>query len=155
MKKSARGFTLIEMIVVLTITGLLFAVGLARYQAFNQRQVLTQAAAELKNNLRLAQEKALAGDKPAGFCAASSLKGYRLIFTTVTAYQIRAICSDDSFQTIKTYPLPANMAGVSDSKILFKVLGQGTDATNTSVTFPLIYNGQTKNVVVTNTGKIE
>lgn len=157
-----KGFTLVEMLVVMTIIGILFAVGIARYQVFNRNQILTQAAEELKNNLRLAQQKALAGEKPAisGFCTdpGDTLASYRLKFIpSGLRYNIKAICSDGSVQPndFISYNLPENVTGPGGQEVLFKVLGQGIDA-NSQVTFTLTYSGVgIRNVTVTRVGKIE
>lgn len=156
--REKKGFTLFELLVATSITSLLFGLGVARYQAFNRRQVLAQATKTLKNNLRLAQEKALANEKPAGFCAAYALAGYRLQFNSDSSYLIEAVCDDDdkTTQTVKTYFLPGNVTGVAGEKVLFKVLGQGVDMEGqTEITFTLTGAGGTQNVTVTRTGKIE
>jgi len=66
------GFTLLEIMISITIIGLLFTAGLARYMDFNKTQTLKSSVLDLKNNLRDIQAKANSGVKPTG-CT-----GYRL-----------------------------------------------------------------------------
>jgi prepilin-type N-terminal cleavage/methylation domain-containing protein len=65
-KSFMRGFTLIEMLVVVTITGLTVGGGIAAYNRFNDRQKVLQAAKTVVNQLRLVQKQADAGEKPDG-----------------------------------------------------------------------------------------
>ncbi len=155
MKKTCLGFTLIELLVVISIIGILFVIGIAQYMNFNRRQILDQAAQELKNNLRFAQGKALAGEKPASWCVdPKHLRGYRLKFNSSGSYIIEASCSDGNFQLIKSVNLPSSITGPSGTSVLFKVLAQGIEGLTTS--FTLSYSGVgSKAVVVTKEGKIE
>ena len=93
------GFTLLEVLVAATIIAVLSGVSLVGYNRFQERQQLVAAKEQLRNDLRLTQQKALAGEKPAGWCAASgqTLAGWRLEFITPpTTYEIKAVCSDGS-----------------------------------------------------------
>jgi len=125
-----RGFTLIELLVVISIMGILLGASLVYYQSFNRRQILNQVAKDLGNNLRHAQSKALAGEKPQDWCdgEGETLTGYRLEFTSETEYQIMAICSNSEIQIAKTVRLPNNIVGLSGTSALFKVLAQGVEA---------------------------
>lgn len=123
------GFTLIELLVVVSILGIIFGIGVSQYTQFNRRQIVEQAALTLKNNLRLAQNKAMSGEKPSGCLV---LNGYQVSFLSggenPDTYQIQAICEDVeagdplSFElpkVVKFSPLP--------SPIIFKPLAQGTN----------------------------
>jgi prepilin-type N-terminal cleavage/methylation domain-containing protein len=101
-----KGFTLIEILIVITLTVILFGIGLAQYMNFNRLQILEQAAQELKNNLRLAQTKAANGEKPDG-CGV--LNGYRVSFFSGDpyTYTIQAICGGNPAGAVKTFSLPS------------------------------------------------
>jgi len=145
------GFTLIELLIVVTIIGILFGIGIAQYMNFNRSQILEQAAQELKNNLRLAQTKAVNGEKPDG---CSVLDGYRVSFSSNT-YMIQAICRESPTGAAKTFSLPSAVKFSSlPSPILFKVLAQGTDL-NDDLTITLTAFGRNKTIKVTKQGKIE
>lgn len=143
MKKSCSGFTLIELLIAISIIGIIFTIGLAGYNQFNRRQILVQAANELKNNLRLTQSKALAGEKPTG-CGITPLSGHKLEFIGTQNYKIVAVCGSDI--DVKTgLTLGPNVTKTGPSSILFKVLTQGPEAT---VLFTLSFPG-VDDVVVT------
>ncbi|HUS59772.1 MAG TPA: type II secretion system protein [Nevskiaceae bacterium] len=153
MKKTARGFTLIELLVTMSIIGILFGIGFAKYNEFNRRQILAQAAQELKNNLRFAQAKALAGEKPSG-CGSTSLSGHRLKFAVDNKnYKIVAVCGSEV--DVKTgLSLGLNVSKVSGpSSILFKVLAQGVEGAGI---ITLRFSGvDDETVTVTKTGDIK
>jgi len=152
MKKVSLGFTLIELLVVLSIMILLFGIGLTRYNTFNRRQILNQAALKLKNNLRLAQSKAFAAEKPSA-CGSTPLSGHKLEFIDNKNYQIVAVCGSEVL--VKSgLSLGQNIIKISGpSSILFKVLAQGVEGAGT-ITISLPGVGD-KTVTVTKTGEIK
>ncbi len=151
---SFRGFTLIEFLVVTMIIGILFGIGVAQYMNFNRRQILGQTAQELKNNLRLAQMKAISGEKPVG-CGV--LDGYRVKFASNDSdnYTLVAVCEGVETGETKTFSLPSVVKFSSlPSPILFKVLSQGTDL-DSDLIISLTAFGKIKTITVSKEGKIE
>lgn len=145
---SLFGFTLIELLVVVSIIGILFGVGISAYNQFNRRQILTQAAKALKSDFRLAQSKALSGEKPEG--CTGSLNGYQVDFPNDSSYNLSALCSTPVL--VKSVPLPQNVTFSSvPTPILFKVLAQGVNRTQT---INLTAFGRTQTVTVTSSGDI-
>lgn len=61
-----RGFTFIELMVVVAIGAILTAGGLAAYRGVGEKEGLKQAGLTLESNLKLVQRRALAGEKPDG-----------------------------------------------------------------------------------------
>ncbi len=149
-----EGFTLIEILVTISIVGLLLTAGLVYYQDFNRRQILNQAAKDLSSNLRLAQSRALAGEKPQEWCdgEGETLVGYRLLFSSETEYQLMAVCSSAEVKITKSVKLPHNIIGPSGTGVLFKVLAQGAEA---ETSFLLQGFGQEERVVVELSGNIK
>lgn len=131
------GFTVMELLVVMGVIIILFSIGLAAFNRFNRRQVVEQVTRNLESDLRLAQSKAVAQEKPGGWCdgAGETLVGYRLRFTSETQYVIEAICSnaDEYPKTIKTVNLPEEIEGIKDTDVLFKVLTKGVDEPTTFI----------------------
>lgn len=71
-----KGFTLIELVLVIAIVGILAGLGIPSYGSFKKNQELEQAAATLENNLRFAQSQASSGVKPSGCGINDELVGW-------------------------------------------------------------------------------
>src|SRR5258706_3417069 len=132
--KNQKGYTLIEILVAVTIIGLLFGVGYANFRGFSQRQVVLDAANSLQGDLRLTQELALSGQKPDDINCASAnlLDGYSFRILSSSTYEIRANCTGGVvLEPTKTVTLVtgADIASPfpSPNPIFFKVLGSGTN----------------------------
>ncbi|TSC53515.1 MAG: Uncharacterized protein LiPW16_372 [Microgenomates group bacterium LiPW_16] len=150
MRKFSLGYTLIELMVVISIIGLLVGIGVAQYNEFNKNQTLKQAALTLKNNLRQTQNKALSGEKPTSGCTAS-LSGHKLTFTDNRNYKIVASCGVD-LDVLTGLTLGQNVSKSSGpNSILFKVLGQGAEAG----TICLLGFGKRYKISVTVSGEIK
>lgn len=150
MKKSCPGFTLIELLVMITIITLLFSIGLAQYNRFNRRQILTKAKDELVSNLRLAQSKSLAAEKPVE--CTDAITGHKVKFISNQNYKIVAVCGDEvDLKTDIVLPTEVTKQAGPD-EIFFRVLSQGspTDATITLLGF-----GETQTVTITTAGEIK
>jgi len=151
---SLFGFTLIELLVVVSIIAILFGVGIAAYNQFNRRQILTQAAKTLKGDLRLAQSKASSGEKDTSVCGSGptskTLDGWFVTFTNTT-YTLYGSCGGTQFGS-KTVSLSANVFfNPVPPTIQFKPLAQGVlEATQ----IILSAFGETQTITVTPSGDI-
>ena len=56
-----KGYTLIELLVGISIIAIIFGVGFVSYREFSRRQSLTGVTKQLVGDLRLAQQLALTG----------------------------------------------------------------------------------------------
>ena len=128
--QSMKGYTLIEILVALTVVGILFGVGYVSFRDFSRRQSINSNARQVASDLRFAQELSASGKKPAG--CTGSLDGYNFRVTSATAYSIEAKCSLAGVAQIvsaKTVSLINNVR-VSTSgtnPILFKSVSEGTN----------------------------
>ena len=120
---SVRGYTLIEILVGLTIIGILFAVGYVGFREFSRRQQLSGVVKQLKGDLRLAQAQALSGQNEG---CTSSLDGFSIDILDTQSYEIGAVCLGSPQSKIVNIPGGVTIASSVDP-ILFKVLGQGTN----------------------------
>lgn len=117
------GFTLIELIVVVSIS--LLAVGglIVNYNNYNDNQKLKQAALTLKNNLRYAQTLAASAKKPASGC--TQLVGYGVQFAS-SSYTITAQCTEGAVGESLVTTLPAGITlSPVPSPITIDVLTRG------------------------------
>jgi prepilin-type N-terminal cleavage/methylation domain-containing protein len=134
-KTSEHGFSLIELLVVVSIMVTLLGIGVASYTSFNQTTIIEGAIKELRANLRLAQAFAINGERipqaDTTACAVSldTFNGYYVTFNTSTvphSYTMGQYCSDGN--TVRNPPgaksLPTNFTfsalTASPLTILFK-----------------------------------
>lgn len=130
-RKSA-GFTLIELMVVLSITAVLGTAGIAGFVTYNQIQSLQSAANEVASTLNVARSRALSQVKLGASCTAGSqiLEGYSVdISVSEKSYTLNSRCSAVS-SVLEKKTLPEN--------ITFK---NPPDTSPTSFFFPVLLSG--------------
>lgn len=81
--KNNRGFTLIELIVVLIVTGIVSAVVTARIHSVKTYEIAGELK-KVKNHMRYAQVKAMKTDSHWGICFETSKKYYLFQNNTIT-----------------------------------------------------------------------
>ncbi len=119
-------FTLIEVLIAISIVALILGFGFAGFREYSQRQVLFAVARDVKSDLRSLQQKALSAEKPAA-CAGKFLDGYRFDIVSAARYNISALCSGVGVN-IEDKSLDSGFTiSATIDPILFKVLGQGTN----------------------------
>lgn len=151
-----EGYTLIEILVALTIIGLLFGVGYVNFRDFSRREAIAGAGKLLQGDLRLAQQLALTGQKPSDSSCndPNILSGYDFTFVSNSEYTIKADCSGGTVSTVtKDVTLPSDIslsALPSPNPILFKIIGQGTNIpSGTNVTIQLVQAQTTNTYTIT------
>jgi prepilin-type N-terminal cleavage/methylation domain-containing protein len=158
-KKSMKrnGFTLIEIIVSVTLLLLLSGLFVANYTGFNNPQTVSQSVSDVIMNLQAARTKAVSGVKPALCVTLDTLVGYRVDFTaTGSTYTVQARClvsgSEQGVGEIMTYTLPS---GVKFSPIPFSMTFYALDrGASADQTISIVGNGVTKKVSVFKSGVI-
>lgn len=159
MKKSCLpqfGFTLIELLIVVSIISILFGIGIVAYSQFNRRQILLQAAKNLKNDLRLAQSKALTGEKDTIICGSGptskTLDGWSVTFTnTPPSYTLYGSCGGTQFGA-KAISLSTNVSfNPPPAVIQFRPLAQAVLGATTII---LSAFGQSQTITVSSSGDI-
>lgn len=162
MKKNA--FTLIELLIAVSLIGLLFTIGIAYYQNFSRQQIIVQTAKEFKNNLRHAQSKALAGEKDESVCGsgltATPLEGW-FVEIAADSYEIYGRCGGvgNKFGS-KTVQLPStvtleafNESGTNVPSFYFQPLSRGVS--RDLVDFKISGYGKTYELTLTQAGEIQ
>jgi len=145
-------YTLIEILVTLTIIGLLFSFGYVNFRDFSRRQAVADAAKSIQGDLRIAQTDATTGQKPAdGSCSLpKTLDGYNFEVFPPAEYKIEAICGVTT-TVVKDVTLPAGISvtAPSPNPLQFKVLGQGTNISSGSWVLTLTQEGTNNTTAVT------
>ena len=155
----ASGYTLIEILVALTIVGLLFSFGFVNFRDFSRRQQLSGIVKQIQGDLRLAEEDAITGQKPSTCGSAKTLESYGFEIILGTEYKINAYCSANTKITIKDVLLPPGITISTSSMnqfVKFKILGQGIDADSDWVlVITQTTTGNIANITVTSGGEIK
>jgi type II secretory pathway pseudopilin PulG len=149
-----KGFTLIEVVVSVSITLLVTGLIIANYNSYNDIQTLKQAALTLKNNLRFIQSEAISGEKPANGC--TELLGWTITFIDASSYRYQPSCSDGLVDPITTVDLPPSVKFASPpipSFFTMNVLTRGTSLPS-DTTISLTAVGKTYQIVVSTSGDI-
>jgi len=156
MKWKKNGYTLIEILVALTIIGLLFSFGYVSFRDFSRRQTISGVAKNIQGDLRLAQGNAITGQKPVGCNTTLDTFGFRVL--TTASYAIEANCGATTV-SVKSVSLPAgvSISTPTPNPLLFKILGQGTNlgATDWALILTQTGTGNTVTVTVTSGGEIK
>lgn len=151
------GFTLIELLMVLFIISVLFGLGYTNYRDYSRRQLLNTAVRQMEEDIRLIQEKAISGVKPASGDPAENcdvLFGWGIKFYQgMNMYDVFSYCKtgtkDDKDiykrRKITTVNLPNEVIyeidkdiqlddvrqdifeNMEKDSVIYKVLGLGTD----------------------------
>ena len=113
--KEKLGFSLIELLVVVSLFGITASLITAAYLSFERSQRIKSAASALKSDLRLVQNQAYSGDKGAGgLCSATSSLGgwYLSLKQGDNTYTIGGDCitgTSESGFLVKTISLPRDI----------------------------------------------
>lgn len=163
---SRLGFTLIEIMIGITIMSVLFVGGFTTYREFLRRQVLSTATLELKANLAATREKAISAERPTvGECGTKFL-GYIMIFTA-NSYTVRPDCDVSDPGVLSSYYLTYTLASTVTisvtgtpvaNQILFVPLAGGTDITSANgatITLTESTSGNSQTITVYPTGAIK
>lgn len=160
-KSAQHGYTLIEILVGITIIGLIFGFGFVSFREFSRRQALTGAAKGIVGDLRLAQGESVSGKKPDDIkCnGANLLNGYYFRVSSSSSYQIQVNCSGGDVD-VKSVNLPGDIsiATPSPNPVLFKALGQGTNidqGLTATLTLTQAGTGNQTTITISSAGEIK
>jgi len=154
------GYTLIEILVAMSIVGLIFGIGYVSFRDFARRQAVAGGARSIVADLRLAQAQAISGQKPLDiFCdPPNTLNGYNFRVVSQQSYVLEANCSGGNVQT-KSVNLPSDLflSTPTPNPIIFKILGQGTNITSSPATLTVsqFATSHTRSVTVSAAGEIK
>jgi prepilin-type N-terminal cleavage/methylation domain-containing protein len=131
-----RGFTLIEVLVSVTLMIVLTSGAIASYRVFLQRQQVLQSARNVQQMFTVAQKKARVGEKPAG---CQTLQGYAVQgIANGNIISVNAVCRNGGAEqryTVSTTTLVGNsrleQAVDATLKVLTGGITAGTDVTVT------------------------
>lgn len=161
--KTTSAYTLIEILVSLTIIAVLFTVGYINFRDYSRRQALANSGKILQGDLVLTQQQALSGQKPddPNCNDPNILNGYFFNVVSNTEYQIYASCSGGAVLTLSkdvTLPGGITISTPTPNPILFKILGSGTNIVsggNVAITLSQTSSTNTFTVTIGSGGEIQ
>jgi len=158
---SPKGYTLVEILVALTVIGILFGAGFVGYRDFSRRQALAGAAKIIQGDMRKAQQNALSGIKPSDpKCNdPQTLIGYYFYVEPAgSGYNVQANCSGGQVQVGNDISLPEGItiSVPTPNPILFQVLGLGTNISgSTTLTVTQALTGYSATITIGSGGDIK
>lgn len=161
MKRTSKGYTLIEILVVITIMTTLFSFGYANFRDFSRRQSLQGAVKQVQGSLRKVQQSAISGVKPDDLKCNDPqvLNGYDFkIESSQVEYSLHAKCSGGDVQIGELVSLPSGItASMPTNPIVFKVLGSGTNIVGSDniITLTQTVSGMTSTISIGPGGDIK
>jgi prepilin-type N-terminal cleavage/methylation domain-containing protein len=155
--KKSRGFSLIELLVVISIMMLVLGGGIATYMSFNEKQTVLEATNQLRSYLLQAQSKARNGVM---INCTLPLKGYRVSFTNIATpltINVQELCDDGTPQgvvgSITTHELPQGVS-ISNFVVTYKVLHGGIVENANSIDVTVSRNNRTYQFAIKNGGEL-
>jgi len=157
LKKFASGFSLIELLVTISIMGILIAIVVVSYVEFNRRQIVLQSTRKIVQDLRLAQSLASNNQKPeADDCSCQTLDGYTFSIDhgtgnyTIFANCLNPIISCDPIKS-ETFSSDFSFSGFTSAK--FKILRRGVELTGGEILTVTTF-GKSQTIAVDKGGSI-
>lgn len=154
---SKRGFTLIELMIVLSITAVLGTIGVAGFMTYNKAQILQSSASNLATMLNLAKSRAQSQVKLGASCSESqTLEGYSVDISFVdNKYTLNSRCLG-VLSAVDTKSLPQNVSfkspDTSPASFFFPVQKGGVEASGQIVI--LDSGGRTKTIIINSLGGV-
>ena len=150
-----KGFTLIELMVVVGITAVLGTLGIGGFANYNQVQVLQTSTNEVVTMLNLAKSRAQSQIKPSGAC--NPLDGYGVNIVSNTSYTLVSRCSGSGINgpPLSTKTLPRGVsfdAGSVGKTIFFPTITGGTQGSDNIIV--LSGYGQQRFIVIDSLGRV-
>lgn len=163
------GFTLIEIVVVISIIGILSGIGFYSFVNYNHAQQLSLATQSLQTTLNLARSRAQSQVKPEdASCMNNSLLGYKVKLSTapdncpITAngcYWLVAVCGAEDvtvYDKPTIFPQEFDNFESGKTEYFFQVLNKGVkDIASTGESIKIKAYGKTNTICIYQTGRIE
>lgn len=157
MRLRQKGFTLIELMVVLSVTAVLGTLGIAGFTTYNQVQILQASSSDVASILNLAKSRAQSQVKPSSLCSSSAtLEGYKVEVLTPQSYTLYVRCNElgssvDKKVNEEARILPSGLSFTSNVSFFFPVQTGGVQTAGQII---ISGYGRSKTVTVNSLGGV-
>jgi len=155
--RSEKGFTLLEIVIVLSVLTILSTVGIASFSSGSKAASVDGALNDVVSTLNLARSRAISQVKPAE--CEGVLEGYKVIINSKSSYSLNLKCTFSN-TSISGYPktLPDNIT-FNDEAVLtsffFPILTGSVEVEKGGAnTISILGYGKTKSITVDTVGGI-
>lgn len=127
------GYTLVEVLISLSIMGIILSVGLMSYRDLSRRQNISASVRQVLGDLRFLQNDSLGGRKPTGCSGTLNSYNFRVIAgSPITTYVLEAECSGPPLTTVRVKQASLSVGTYFNAlptvnPIRFKTVGDGTN----------------------------
>ncbi len=123
-----KGFTLIELMIVISVTAVLGTLGIAGFTSYNKIQTLQSAANDVTTILNLARSRALSQVKLGSTCKTQTLEGYGTEIFSNNSYSLKIYCPRPTSEVLDKKTLPQGITFKSSpTTFFFPVLTGGVE----------------------------
>lgn len=154
--RKSVGFTLIELMVAISITAVLGTLGIAGFTSYNKAQALQTSTNEVVTMLNSAKSRAQSQVKLGSVCNELSpylLKGYKVeILASDETYLLKILCEGTADEVITKKTLPPNVIFTSGESSFFFPVQKGGVETVGSIT--ISSGGKTRTITVNSLGGV-
>ena len=155
MSNVQKGFTLIEISIVVSIMAALTTMGVASFVSYSRSQSLQTAALDFSTTLNLAKSRSFSQVKPQQ-CVSQALEGYRVqILAGNDGYELQAICAGNVYK-VKEGTFPQNITvspdGTTSTSFFFPIISGGVVGSGSVV---LTGYGQSRTITVDQIGTVK
>ncbi|MGI5827465.1 MAG: pilus assembly FimT family protein [Patescibacteria group bacterium] len=144
------GFSLIELLVVMTIIGTLTGLGMMAFSEIQEDQLLKKTVKQVRSGLYEARESAFFGKKPNPGC--TPFNGVEFAYST-TSFSLHPHCNNIQQSATKTVSLDKGVQLTSSGSVLFSSVTRGADAEE-SIMIQIPGTTKDATITVTQTGEI-
>lgn len=153
--RKSKGFTLIELMVVLSVTAFLGTLGIAGFITYNQIQILQSASSDVVTVLNLAKSRAQSQVKLSALCSSSeTLDGYRVEILAPKNYTLYLHCSGNDRKVEEEAKVLARDVKFDSNVSFFFPLQSGGVQVPGTITITHSGNGRSKTITVNSLGGV-
>lgn len=160
LKKDQRGFTFIELLIVISLISFLSIIGIAAFVTYSNVQAFNSGVSDVVSMLNIAKSRAQSqvAQPTAAVCGTNnnSIRGYGVRFAGRLTYDLRAICDDDLYHVVPGTAKDLTTYGLTHNHNVQYIVRFNGLTGNVISTSPIIITGfgMTRTITIDSSGNI-